>query len=92
MALLSSQNIWIGLGFFVCGAVTWIMALARVDLSFAFPMLSLNFVFTALYAWLVFGEHLAVYRIAGIALVVMGVLVIATSGKPSEQQEQGRRA
>lgn len=92
VAMLSSQNIWTGLAFFMCGAVTWIMALARVELSFAFPMLSLNFVFTALYAWLFFGEHLAVNRVAGIALVVMGVLVIATSGKPSEQKEPGRTA
>lgn len=82
VALLTTPAIWFGLVFFLLGAVTWLMALARVELSFAFPMLSLNFVLTALYAWLVFGERVAANRIAGIALVILGVLVIAGSGRP----------
>jgi glycosyltransferase involved in cell wall biosynthesis len=80
MEMAASHLIWGGLGLIMLSAVTWLQALARVDLSFAFPMLSLNFVFTALYARLYLGEQLAWTRIGGIALVVAGVLVIASTG------------
>lgn len=79
-AMGTSPAIWGGLAMFGASAATWIMALARVDLSFAFPMLSLNFVLTAAYARFAFGEHLSTLRIAGITLVVLGVLVIASGG------------
>lgn len=81
VAMASSHWIQGGLVFFMSCAVTWILALARVDLSFAFPMLSLNFVFTALYAWLWFGEHLSPARVGGIAFVIAGVMVIASGGQ-----------
>ncbi len=90
-AMVKSQSVWFGLVFFMASAVTWIMALARVELSFAFPMLSLNFVFTTLYAWLVFGEQIAFNRIAGISLVVVGVLAIAASGTSTPSSPSGGR-
>lgn len=83
LGMAASADIWIGLAFFGASALTWLMSLARVDLSFAFPMLSLNFVFTALYSWYAFGEHLAPARIAGIALIIAGVITISTSGTPA---------
>lgn len=86
-AMISNRFILLGLLFFSLSAITWILALSRVDLSFAFPMLSLNFVFTALYAWLFFGEHLSVNRVGGIALVVAGVIAIAASGGSPRAKE-----
>jgi multidrug transporter EmrE-like cation transporter len=82
LGMAVSPDIWIGLAFFGASALTWLMSLARVDLSFAFPMLSLNFVFTALYAWSAFGEHLSTNRVTGIALIIAGVMVISVSGAP----------
>ncbi len=79
-AMATSPQIWGGLAMFGASAATWILTLARVDLSFAFPMLSLNFVLTAAYARFAFGEYLSPLRIGGIALVVVGVIVIASGG------------
>lgn len=80
-AVASNRMVWLGLACYGASAVTWLMALSKVDLSFAFPMLSLGFVITALYSWLFFGEVLYWNRVLGIALVVTGVLVIAASGR-----------
>ncbi len=80
-AMISNYNFMFGLAFFGLGAITWVITLSKVELSFAFPMLSLNFVFTALYAWLYFGEILSTNRVVGISLVVLGVLAIAASGR-----------
>jgi multidrug transporter EmrE-like cation transporter len=84
LAMAVTPPIWFGIAAFGVSALTWLMSLARVDLSFAFPMLSLNFVITALYSWYMWGEHLAPNRIAGIALIVAGVLMISASGRPSQ--------
>jgi multidrug transporter EmrE-like cation transporter len=91
LAMAGAKLIWAGLALFMLSAVTWLQALARVDLSFAFPMLSLNFVFTALYARLYLGEQLAWTRIGGIALVVLGVLVIASTGSAGHHPPVARR-
>jgi drug/metabolite transporter (DMT)-like permease len=83
----SNPHILAGISCYGLSAFTWLAALGRVDLSFAFPMLSLGFVFTALFSWLKFGETLAWNRILGISLVVLGVLFIALTGGPSEKEE-----
>lgn len=79
-SIIRNPHVWGGLACYGISGVTWLMALARVDLSFAFPMLSLGFVATAVYSWLYFGEILSASRVAGIALVVGGVFLIALSG------------
>ena len=84
-AIAANHYVWGGLSCFGLSAVTWLIALAKVDLSFAFPMLSLGFVATAAYSWLYFGELLSRNRILGIGLVVLGVFLIAISGAPPAQ-------
>lgn len=90
-AIASNHFVWAGLACYGLSGVTWLMALARVDLSFAFPMLSLGFVATAAYAWAYFGEILSVNRILGIGLVILGVFFIAISGKAPAQAGGARR-
>lgn len=57
----------------------WIVGLSRVDVSVAYPMLSLGYVVNALAAALLFGEPLGPARIAGIGLILLGVFVVARS-------------
>jgi len=90
-AIASNHFVWGGLACYGFSAVTWLVALAKVDLSFAFPMLSLGFVATAVYSRLYFGEQFSVNRILGIGLVIFGVLLIAISGK-APVQPGGNRA
>lgn len=57
--------------------VVWIMGLSRIEVSVAYPLLSLGYVINAVAAWYLFGEALTPARIAGIGLIVVGVFVIA---------------
>jgi multidrug transporter EmrE-like cation transporter len=59
--------------------VVWIMGLSRVEVSIAYPLLSLGYVINAAAAWYLFGESLTALRIAGIGFIVLGVLLIARS-------------
>lgn len=66
-----------GLACYVVSVVVWILALSRVPVSIAYPMLSLGYVVVAVAAWLIFGETLSAMRIAGIAVIIVGVFLLA---------------
>ena len=68
-----------GLACYVVSVVVWIVGLSRVDVSIAYPMLSLGYVVNAFAAWYLFGEVLSVQRLAGIAVILVGVVLVARS-------------
>lgn len=72
---------WIGLGlvcYFVSAAL-WVVALTKVDVTIAYPMLSMGYVIAAVLAWHFFGESLNAGRILGIAIILVGVVVLGRS-------------
>ena len=68
-----------GLACYVVSVVFWILALSRVDVSVAYPMLSIGYVVNALAAWLLFSEQLNAARVAGIGIIILGVWLVARS-------------
>ncbi len=70
------------LGGFACYGISvlvWILALSRVPVSIAYPMLSIGYVVNALAAWYLFGEMLSSGRWLGIGFVLIGVYLLARS-------------
>lgn len=59
--------------------IVWIMALSRTDVSIAYPMVSIGYVLTAIAAWQLLGESLSALRIAGIGVIILGVVMVARS-------------
>jgi drug/metabolite transporter (DMT)-like permease len=76
LVIFSTPMIWLGLGCYGMGAVTWILALSRADLSYAYPLLGLGYVVTVALSVLIRHEHVSGFRWAGVMLVVLGVIVI----------------
>lgn len=68
-----------GLALYGLGAMLWLGALARTELSKAYPFVSLGFVLTAAAGALLFNEGLGVLRVSGIALIVIGVVLVSQS-------------
>ena len=62
--------------FYVVSMAMWILALSRVQVSIAYPMLSLGYVMTALAAWWLFGEALNPIKIIGIGVIIFGVVLL----------------
>jgi len=77
--LAVSWPILVGLMCYAVSVVVWILALSRVDVSAAYPMLSIGYVVTALAAWLLFSEALSTTRVAGIGVIIFGVWLVARS-------------
>ena len=68
-----------GLACYVVSVVVWILGLSRVDVSIAYPMLSVGYVLNAVAAWYLFGEAVSVTRLAGIGVIIIGVYIVARS-------------
>lgn len=70
------------LGGFACYGISvliWILALSRVPVGIAYPMLSIGYVVNALAAWYLFDEALTGGRWLGIGFVIIGVYLLARS-------------
>jgi multidrug transporter EmrE-like cation transporter len=68
-----------GLACYVISVVVWIMALSRVPVSVAYPMLSIGYVVNAFVAYFLFNEPLASQKLLGIGFIVLGVWLVARS-------------
>jgi multidrug transporter EmrE-like cation transporter len=68
-----------GMACYVVSVVIWIMALSRVEVSIAYPMLSIGYILNALAAWYLFGEAVSPTRLVGIGIIIVGVYVVARS-------------
>ncbi|VTU22365.1 Undecaprenyl phosphate-aminoarabinose flippase subunit ArnF [Variovorax sp. SRS16] len=69
-----------GLTCYAVSVVVWIIALSRVEVSIAYPMLSIGYVLNAVLAWWLFGEDLNAQRWLGIGVIIVGVVLVARSG------------
>jgi multidrug transporter EmrE-like cation transporter len=68
-----------GMACYAVSLVVWLMALSRVEVSVAYPMLSVGFALNAVLAWWLLGEPVTLQRIAGIAVIIVGVTIVARS-------------
>jgi multidrug transporter EmrE-like cation transporter len=68
-----------GLGCYVVSVVVWILALSRVPVSVAYPMLSIGYIVNAAAAWFLFGESITAQKMIGIGFIVVGVWLVARS-------------
>lgn len=79
LKMVSQPQILGGIACYAASLVLWILALSRVQVSIAYPMVSLGYVVTATAAWLLLGEQVNGMRWAGIAIIMAGVFLVAKS-------------
>lgn len=77
--LATEPHILGGLTCYVVSVVVWIMALSRVEVSIAYPMLSIGYVVNAAAAYYLFGEAVTPMRLIGIGIIILGVYIVARS-------------
>ncbi len=76
LAVLTSPGVMGGLFLYGIATVLWLGVLSRVELSQAFPFVGLSFVLAAVLGYFVFAEAVSAMRVAGIALIVAGVVLV----------------
>jgi drug/metabolite transporter (DMT)-like permease len=69
----------VGIAIFGMSTLLWLVALMKVDLSFAYPFLSLTYIAVLVGGALLFDEQVTFARVVGFAVIVTGVLIVARS-------------
>ncbi|MGH8677068.1 MAG: EamA family transporter [Burkholderiales bacterium] len=79
LKLAAEPHIVGGIACYVISVAVWIMALSRVEVSIAYPMLSIGYVVNALAAYYLLGESVTPTRLLGIGIIILGVFIVARS-------------
>jgi len=78
-AVAGNVSIWLGLCCYVVSVGVWMLVLSRVEVSYAYPLLSVGYIVTACAGWLFFQENLSMTRLMGIVVICFGVWLITRS-------------
>jgi len=75
-------NPWVitGLVSTFLSGVSWMLAMTRFEISYAFPFVSLNYVLILIASYFLFNESVDYHKVVGSFIVVFGILVIAKGG------------
>lgn len=65
-----------GLIFYFIAAFVWILVLSRVDLSYAYPMLSLGYIVILIISATILHEPVSLSRMFGTSFIILGVILI----------------
>jgi len=77
--VLAVPSFWYAMLAYGLSVIVWTVGLSRVPVSQAYPLLSLGYVINIGLAWWLLGEVPNVQRVAGIAVIVLGVVLVARS-------------
>jgi len=75
--MATSAFLWLSLSCYGMSILIWMMVLSRVEVSFAYAFSSLGYVLVTVMGVIVLKEHISIFRIAGIAVVCIGVILVA---------------
>ena len=76
---ISNIYIWAGMMSYAVSILLWMVVLSKVNVSLAYPFLSIGYIVTAIIAYFAFGEPITLQKIAGIAIICLGVVVLTYS-------------
>ncbi len=68
--------IFIGLIGYIISLGLWLVALSKLDISFMYPLVSIGYILTALFAFVFLKENVTLLRWVGIFLITTGCFLI----------------
>ena len=82
---LASLLTWLAMGVIILDLMIWLYVLKYIPLSIAFPLSRLVDVLVPISCWLILKEGISTTRWSGIALVIIGLAIVA---KPAARLEE----
>ncbi|WP_036720466.1 EamA family transporter [Paenibacillus harenae] len=72
----TTPSILIGMCCFVISSILWLVVISQTQLSNAYPMVSLGYVFVFIMSILLFQETVNFPKLAGLTVIVIGVIIM----------------
>ena len=76
-SMLLNPYIIISLAFTLLAGVTWMVAMTKFEISYAYPFTLLGLVLVTIFSVIFFGESVNTYKIIGIVVITLGVVLIS---------------
>ena len=76
-SMLINPYIILALAFSVLAGVTWMIAMTKFELSYAYPFTIFSLIFVTLFSIIFFEEQVNAHKIIGIVLVAIGIFTIS---------------
>ncbi|OFI07748.1 putative 4-amino-4-deoxy-L-arabinose-phosphoundecaprenol flippase subunit ArnF [Clostridium acetireducens DSM 10703] len=77
--ILKNIPVMLGITSYGVSFLIWIKVLSKVELSYAYPFVSLGYVLIMIFSYLVFKENITYLRIIGVVFIIIGVIFISKS-------------
>ena len=78
-AMATNLWLWGAMASYAVSILMWMSVLSKVEVSFAYPFLSIGYIFAAVFGYMLFNEDLSMVRILGIIVICIGVILISRS-------------
>jgi len=77
-SIITQKYVFLGIVLYLFASVTWLVVLSKEEVSYAYPLIGLGYVFVAIISKLVFNENLTYFRLIGIILITVGAYFVIT--------------
>lgn len=74
-----------GLIIYLLGSLCWMAAVAQQEISFLYPLSSMNYVLVVFASSAFFHESLSLHRLSGVALIVFGMVLMNRKSRGTQQ-------
>jgi multidrug transporter EmrE-like cation transporter len=75
----TNMRIICGIALYGLSMVIWIFAISKIQLSVAYPMVAFGYIIVTALSYFIFHEPLSKMKVAGLAAIVLGVIMITRS-------------
>jgi drug/metabolite transporter (DMT)-like permease len=75
-ALLTNWKLGLGLGLYLISTVFYVKGISKGEISVLFPLVSLGYVWTAIWSKVFFGESMTRAKYAGLGLILLGCVLL----------------
>jgi drug/metabolite transporter (DMT)-like permease len=82
LATILKPFVLLGLFCYGLSSFSWLIVLSRTELSYAYPMVALGYVFVFFLSWWFFDDKVTWLRVVGLVLICTGVVLVAVTKPP----------
>jgi len=72
--------VFLGFLLYLLSSFFWLLAISKVPLSYAYPLVSISYVLVLFFSWILFKENVGLVRWLGVAVIMFGVYLISRTG------------
>jgi multidrug transporter EmrE-like cation transporter len=80
LGMLLNPYIILSLCLTLLAGLTWMVAMTKFEISYAYPFTTLGFVFVFIFSVLFFNETVNIYKIVGLCFIILGIIISSKGG------------